>query len=123
MLQEKYVIQGLSLAKIAGEFLCSKTTIRKALTDAGVPIRERQQKGRSSNPRYGTRSVKGQRVEHMGEHRVIKTIVEMREEGLSFRQIADFLTKVGVPTKTRRKKWHKEVVRQIYLTWSVSRKC
>src|SRR5262249_13389227 len=93
----------------------SKNTIRRALMEAGIPLRKRQEKGRPSNPRYGSRGAKGYPADHLIEQRVIKTIVEMRNDGISFPQIAELLGGWGVPIKTRRKKWHKEVVRQIYL--------
>jgi len=118
LLHKKYVVQGLSTLQIAREFFCSKGTIRRALTVAGIPIRKRQEKGRSSNPRYGSKAVKGHRVEDLTEQRVIKTVIEMRNDGISFPKIARFLTGAGVPTKTRRRKWHPEVVRQIYLQHS-----
>ncbi len=115
LLHEKYTVQGLSLKQIARQFFCSKNAVRRALIEAGIPLRKRQEKGRPSNPRYGSKAVKGHRVDVLAEQRVIKTIVEMRNNGLSFPKIAEFLSGMGVPTKTRRKKWHKEVVRQIYL--------
>jgi len=109
------VVLGLSLKQIAREFFCSKNTIRSALIRAGIAVRKRQKRGRSSNPRYGSKAVKGHRVDDVAELRVIKTVVEMRNDGISFPKIAKFLTGAGVPTKTRRKKWHPEVVRQVYL--------
>ena len=42
----------------------------------------------------------------------------MRKQDLSFSKIAEFLSNIGAPTKTRRKKWHPEVVRQIFLDHS-----
>lgn len=86
-----------------------------ALFRAGVPLRGRQVKGRSSNPRYGTRAARSHRVDDIVEQRVINTVLDMRNEGISFPKIARFLSGAGVPTKTRQKKWHPEVVRQIYL--------
>jgi len=116
LLHEKYVVLGLSLKQIAREFFCSKNTVRSALVRAGVPLRGRQMKGRSSNPRYGTKSTKGHRVEDIVEKRVIVTVLDMHNNGISFSRIARFLTGAGVRTKTRRKKWHPEVVRQLYIS-------
>ncbi len=115
VLHQKYVVEGVSLAQIAKEFLCSKNTIRGALIRAGIPLRKRQERRRSSNIDYGKRLVKGQRIEHLAEQKVIQAIVEMRKEGLSFQKIADFLSEIGVLTKKRRQRWHCEVVRNIYL--------
>ena len=103
------------MAQIASVFLCSKNGVRAALLRFGIPLCGRQEKGRSSNIDYGKRIVSGRRIEPMAEQRVIRTIVDMRRDGLSFGQIAEFLSKIGVPTKKRGKKWHCEVVRIIYL--------
>ena len=115
LLHKKYVVLGFSLKQIADEFFCSKNTVRSALLKASVPLRGRQEKGRSSNPRYGTRATEGYRIDDKPEQRVIQTVLEMHRDGISFLKIAKFLTGAGVPTKTRRKKWHSEVIRQIYL--------
>ena len=117
LLHEKYIVLGLSLKQIARELCCSKNTIRSALMRTGIPLRGRQEKGRSSNPRYGTKATKGHRVEDKTEQKVIKTVHEMHNDGISFPKIAKYLTGAGVPTKTRRKKWHHEVVRQIYFQY------
>ena len=37
----------------------------------------------------------------------------MRESGMSLRQIADFLSAIGVPTKKRGKKWHPQMIKRI----------
>jgi len=115
LLHQKYVVLGLSLKQIAREFLCSKNTIRSALIRAGIRIRRSQEKGHSSNPRYGSKPTKGHSVDNLAEQRVIKTIIEMRDDRISFPKIAKFLSGAGVPTKMRRKEWHPEVVRQIHL--------
>ena len=47
------------------------------------------------------------------EHRVIRTAVEMREQGLSLRQIALILSQIGVPTKQRGKAWHPEMKKRL----------
>lgn len=89
--------------------------VRMALIRAGIPLRKRQDRGRPSNINYGKRLVKGQRIEHLAEQRVIRAIIDMNRDGLSFRKIATFLTQIKVPTKRRGQKWHGEVVRNIYL--------
>ena len=81
----------------------------------GIPLRERQEKGHPSNLDYGKRVVNGHRIEHLAEQRVIQTIIDLRNEGLSYAKIADFLTKIGVPTKKKGQGWHYEVVRNIFL--------
>ena len=52
-------------------------------------------------------------VPNMAEKRVIKAIIEMREQGMTLRQVASCLDHIGVPTKKRGKKWHPEMVKRI----------
>lgn len=40
-------------------------------------------------------------------------MIDMRRRGLSYRKIAELLTDMKVPTKTGKKKWHNNVVREI----------
>lgn len=100
---------------IARDSEISDVSTRSALIRAGIAVRKRQEKGRSSNPRYGSKAIKGHWANDVAEQKIIRTVVEMLNDGISFSKIAKFLTGAGVPTKTRRKKWHPEVVRQIYL--------
>jgi len=39
----------------------------------------------------------------------------MRQSGMTLRQIARFLSEIGVPTKNRGKKWHPEMVNRIIM--------
>jgi len=55
----------------------------------------------------------GKVVNHLAEKRVIEAVQEMRQNGLSFRQIAKFLAKIGVPTKRRGSAWHPEMVKRL----------
>lgn len=115
VLRQKYVVEGLSLKQISIEFLYSKNTIRKQLIGYGIPLRQsHKQHGRHATPRYGTKVVKGKVVSHLAEKRVVDTVIELRNKGFSFKQIADFLSKLSIPTKRKGQKWHKEVVRHIY---------
>ena len=50
----------------------------------------------------------------MTEKRTVNAILDMRRKGFSFNEIAEFLTTLGIPTKRKGQKWHKEVVRHIY---------
>lgn len=111
---QKYVVEGLSLAQIASKLFVSKEAVRKALKDFNIPIREAHKPhGRQSQPRYGEKKQLGKTVPHMAEKRVIGAIIEMREDGLTLRQVAAYLDKIGVPTKNRGKKWHPEMVKRI----------
>lgn len=109
-LHQKYIVELATMAQIAKEFFRSKGAVRSALIRAGIPIR----KGIRTTG-YGVKAVKGRPVGAGAEQKVIDTIVELRDGGMSFDKIAHFLTKMGVPTKTRRKKWNGGCVRVIYL--------
>ena len=88
VLHEKYVVEGLSMAQIARQFLCSRNAIRAALVEAKIPIRSCADKDRTSTPRYGTKIIKGKRIDHKGEQKIIQTIIELREEGLSYEEMS-----------------------------------
>ncbi len=47
------------------------------------------------------------------EQKVITAVKQMREQGLSLRQIAKNLSAMGVPTKCAGKKWHPEMVKRM----------
>ncbi len=82
--------------------------------DHGIPIRSpHSHHGNPSQPRFGEKLRKGKAVTHMAEKRVVKAVIEMRNDGLSLRQIAAYLDKIGVPTKKQGKKWHPEMVKRI----------
>jgi hypothetical protein len=116
VLRQKYVQERVSLGRIAKEFLCSQSAIRLALAKAGIPLRRRAgPDGLAQGLPYGTTIVKGRRVSSQPEQRVIETIQALRQDGLSFDKIAERLTQLGVPTKTRRKKWNGGCVRAIYV--------
>jgi transposase len=113
-LHEKYVILGLSISQIAAEIFSSRATVRDWLIEFGIAIRKpHQPHGRPSQPKYGTRKVKGQVIPHLAERRVIETVRDLSGQGLSLRAIVKVLQKMEVPTKHRGKKWHPEMVRRI----------
>ena len=112
MLQQKYVVEQASLAQIANELLCSKGAVRGALVRAGIPLRGQ---GHAAAVAYGVRIARGRRVQDSVETRVIQAILSLRADGLSFDAIAERVSQLGVPTKTRRLKWNGGCVRTIYL--------
>ena len=110
-LNQKYVVEELSIDQISKRIFSSKESVRSGLLKATIPLREPHK-----NPariRYGQRKQKGRPVRHLDEERVIMAIKDMRQQGLSLRQIATFLSEIGVPTKHRAKGWHPEMVKRI----------
>lgn len=76
------------MAQIAKEFFCSKSTIRDALIRAGIPLRKRQQKGRSSVPRCRMKITNGGQVTDAAEQKIIQVVTEMKRDGISYHRIA-----------------------------------
>lgn len=116
VLQQKYVVEGLSIAQIAKEFLSSKEAVRKGLFNAGVALREQHKPhGRQSQPRYGQHKIKGKVIEYKLEQKIVMAIKQMHAQGLSLREIAKNLSAMGVPTKCNGIKWHPEMVKRIIM--------
>lgn len=110
------MIEELSIRQIANEFLSSKEAVRMGLINAGIALREPSKPhGRQSQPKYGQRKVNGIVVEYKHERGIINAVMQMREQGLSLRQIAKNLSAMGVPTKCNGKKWHPEMVKRLLL--------
>ena len=113
-LHQKYVTEGLSLAQISREIFSSKSTIRKALMDNGIPLRElHRPHGNSAQLRFGRKKIANKVVPHLAELRVVRAIEDLRSKGFSLRQIAQFLTQIKVPTKLRGKAWHPQMIKRI----------
>jgi len=113
-LEEKYVKNSRSIAQIAAETLSSKSTIRRALVEFKIHVREKGKPGlRPAQAPYGYRRLNGLLVPHLGEQRVIEAVKRMSSDGLSYRKICELLTGIGVPTKNRGKGWQPEMIRRL----------
>ena len=113
-LEEKYLKEGRSIAQIAAQTLSSRTAVRDALIEFGIPLRKQGKPGRRpAQVPYGFRRSDGLLVPHLNEQRVIQSARKLSSDGLSYRQICDFLTSVGVPTKNQGKRWQPEMVRRL----------
>ena len=120
-LHQKYVAEGLSTRQIAAENLTSKFVVQGQLKQFGIPLRPAHKTGtQNASARYGTRRCKGKLIENLAEVRVIKAVVDMHQQGMSLRQIAKFLSQIGVPTKQRGKAWHPEMIKRILSNHSVA---
>lgn len=62
---------------------------------------------------YGKRLANGEVVDSMSEMRVVKAILDFNNDGMSLRQICRFLESTGVPTKTKKSRWHPTMVNRI----------
>jgi len=113
-LTQRYVENGFSIAQIADEIRSSKDVVRKSLMRFGIPIREaRHHHGNPSQARYGRQVRKGREVDHQIEQRTVEAVKELHAQRLSLRQIAKVLNQMKVPTKSRGKSWHPQMVKRI----------
>ncbi len=115
-LQQKYVIEGLSIAQIAAQILSSREAVRMGLIEHRIKRKRRGAVGsKVAQVPYGYRRSKGALVPHLGEQRVIQSVKKMSSDGLSYRKICDFLTNVGVPTKNKARGWQPEMIRRVLM--------
>ena len=107
-LHREYVENGLSTSQIADKIFSSKEAVRRGLKQAGIPMRKpNHNHGRNDNARFGSN------LEHPGEARALEVIEDLKGQGMTLRQISQFLNKIGVPTKRAGKKWHPQMVKRV----------
>ncbi len=112
---QKYVVEGLNMSQIAREINTSRQAIRERLLKMGVTLRSKiDQKHNQKHNKYGYKRVKGQTIGHKSELRAASIILEMRQKGLSFQDIANILHEIKIPTKKKGKRWTKGMVRNIF---------
>lgn len=114
VLNQKYVVEKLTIGQIAKENLCSKATVSKYLHLYGFQVSKR---GASllnpPNPAYGERRYRKKIVKNHAEQQVITLILKLNKSGLSLRAIARMLNNMNVPTRRGDGKWHHEVIKSI----------
>lgn len=116
ILSELYTDKKLSARQIAKQLTSSHSTIIEHLRNFKIPIREDQvqvhkQPGRGLA--FGKIARQGQLLNNRKEQSVIELMLALREDGLSYRKIADFLDNRGIPTKTGRSNWKAASVMKI----------
>ncbi len=111
-LEENYLKKGRSIAQIAAQILSARAAVRDALIEFELPLKTRVKPGlRPAQVPYGY--LRSDDLPHLGEQRVIQSVRKMSNDGLSYRQICEFLTSVGVPTKNQGKGWQPEMIRRV----------
>lgn len=114
MLHEEYSQNGLTKQQIAHKYNCSLSTVTKFLKKFEIPLKEVDKfKGSSRSKAYGKRVIKGEIVDHLAEQRVIRSILEMVDKGLSYRQICKVLDGLKVPTRHQGQGWKHESIYRI----------
>lgn len=100
----------LTINQIATVTKSSRSTVIKYLKAAEIAIRaEDRYMGGSA---YGKRKLNGRYVSNQKELELMKKVRALSEQGLSGRQIADFLQGLNLPTK-RGGKWSRSIVHTI----------
>lgn len=109
-LQQKYVEEGLTVNQIVALTMSSRSTVKKYLRQAQIPIRADD--CRLGSLSYGERKVKGRIIPNQNELELIEKIMGLKQKGLNPQQIADLLAGLKLPTK-RGGKWSRKVVHTI----------
>lgn len=88
--------------------------VRNALIEFRVPLKQQGKRGRRpAQAPCGHRRSGGMLAPHLGQQRVVQSVRKVSKDGLSYRQIFDFLTSVGVPTKNQGKGWQPEIISRV----------
>jgi hypothetical protein len=114
-LQQKYLVEKLSMAQIAALCFSSRPTISRHLKRYGISVRKGDQrlllnKGQLA---LGEKRWKGAIHANQEELKVVRKIMQLREQGYSYRQIAAWLDGRGIRTKNRRSQWKAATVMKI----------
>lgn len=113
-LHQKYIVEGLSCKEISRSVASSRTTVLKRLKECNIPVRSiGTNLKRKRGVAYGQKIEKMQATAHKRELDVIEKMRALRDQGYSYRKIADILNAMKIPTKTRQGKWHGKSVHQI----------
>lgn len=109
-LHKKYIEEHLTINQIASVTMSSRSTVKKYLVAAGIPIRAEEHRIGGAN--YGERKLNGRIVPHQKELELMAKMKTLRQQGLNFQQIANILQGLDLPTK-RGGKWTRNTVQQI----------
>ena len=108
-------IDNKTSSQIARELGVSRSTVSKHLKKYAIPtIKVGENKKRVRGVKFGSKILtSGKSIQVTNERKIIAAITTWREQGKTFREIADILNVQGVSTKTGRGKWHGKTIHQI----------
>ena len=111
----EYVENQKSIAQIARELGCSRSTITSHLLEHGMDLRRDglPKHYRKSQLSYGEKMKNGRVVQHLGEVRTIEQFISMRRSGLSFAKLAKWANDNDIPTKNRVGAWDRRTIFEI----------
>jgi IS30 family transposase len=109
-----YQQKGLSMRQIAAQKVHSRSTIQKNLKRADVRLRAPGHNyGNPAQLKFGYKKREGKVIPHEGERLIVEAIKDFRADGLTYRQIAQRMTALNIPTKNGKVKWHPMMIKRI----------
>lgn len=114
-LTREYIEKRKSLALIARELGCARSTVIEHLLRHGISLRTDGllPHYNKSQLAYGERLHNGLVVPHLGEQKTIRQFQELRKDGLSFGKIAVWANEQGILTKNRAGKWDRRTIFEV----------
>jgi hypothetical protein len=111
-LHQKYVVERLSTEQIADLCFSSRPTISKHLRLHKIPIRKHEERLLLNKGQLALGERRGHRgiQQNKSEGEIIKTIIDLRAKGYSYRQVAAWLDAKGTKTKNNRGLWRAATV-------------
>ena len=109
-MRKLYLDFDLSSYQIADLSGYSRPAISDFLRREGI----KKSRRKSPTPRFGERIASGGlRVPHLAEQKIIEKIIGLKNQGKSFRKIAEVLNSTGISSK-RGAQWSKTTVQDVY---------
>ena len=88
------------MRQIAAKRVHSHSTIQKNLKRADVRVRAPGHNyGNPAQLKFGYKKREGKVIPHKGERLIVEAIKDFRPDGLTYRQIAQRMTALKIPTK------------------------
>lgn len=107
-MRKLYLDKDLSSYEIQRKTGWSRTSISDALRELGIQKETRK----SPSLCFGEKFVGNKRFLHKGEQKVISKMIDLREQGYSFKKISEYLNDNNIPTKLGGS-WYPSTVKDI----------
>lgn len=113
-IQNSELLRKLYLEKDLSSYEISKFTgwPRSSISDAIRALGIKKDEIKSPLLRYGEKLSGTTRVAHKGEQKIINKMIALREQGLSFKKISEYLNDNNIPTKLGGS-WYPSTVKSI----------
>jgi|TARA_Y100000768_G_C23798360_1_gene595916 predicted DNA-binding protein YlxM (UPF0122 family) len=113
-IQNSELLRKLYLEKDLSSYEISKLTgwPRSSISDAIRALRIKKDELKSPSLRFGEKLSGATQVVHKGEQKTINKMIELREQGQSFKKISEYLNDNNIPTKLGGS-WYPSTVKSI----------